>query len=191
METTRDHESPGSICCTDGVMLCNILVLVSCISPFSFILNFCFHPGITEPIVYCSSPTDTEKLFRGEEICPFREPLGPLQRVRQQLGVPNGLTNSNEEEWREVHVTIIHISCIVRIQSTLSILIIFQLWKLKKNFSINILLYIWLVMSGRYVEWLTPFCWTMKKSGGLRNFIIKLQWTLLIISKIIWTTTLR
>ncbi|XP_076822910.1 cytochrome P450 10-like [Clavelina lepadiformis] len=56
-------------------------------------------PGITEYIVYTSSPKDTEIMLRSEDQYPQRDPLGPIQEIRLKLGEHQGLINANGEEW--------------------------------------------------------------------------------------------
>nr|XP_026693179.1 cytochrome P450 10-like isoform X2 [Ciona intestinalis] len=59
-------------------------------------------PGVTETMVFTSSPQNTEIMFRNEERCPFRDPLGPVAKIRDERNEYHGLTNSNGEDWWRV-----------------------------------------------------------------------------------------
>uniref|UniRef100_F7BHU7 Uncharacterized protein n=1 Tax=Ciona intestinalis TaxID=7719 RepID=F7BHU7_CIOIN len=53
-------------------------------------------------MVFTSSPQNTEIMFRNEERCPFRDPLGPVAKIRDERNEYHGLTNSNGEDWWRV-----------------------------------------------------------------------------------------
>nr|XP_039260547.1 uncharacterized protein LOC120336838 [Styela clava] len=52
-----------------------------------------------EYILYCSSPRDSEVMFRSDGRTPIRDALLNVKHARKKLGVPLGLMNFSELEW--------------------------------------------------------------------------------------------
>ena len=64
-----------------------------------------FHiTGITEKLVYCSTPEDSEAMRRNEGRYPQRQQTGFLTKARKKLDMHGGILEVKGEEWHRVNL---------------------------------------------------------------------------------------